>query len=256
MDNSTHGMSEKLVEYMDGKLTGAEKEYLERQLAADKNLQEELNSLKSAAEAVRLYGLQQKVSDIHGEMMHKMQPGIKKIKPNRKVLRYSIAVAASLILLIGGYMAYNFFTLSPDKVFASRYQSYELTNYRDGNTNETPVEKAYREKKYKEVLRIHDAGEDRSAKGEFLCGAAALEEEDNSKAIRCFKEVLDMNNKLSGQPVLNDEAEYYLSLSYIRNGDYDFALDLLNKIRNDVNHKYNKEITGKLLRQVKMLKWR
>ena len=105
------------------------------------------------------------------------------------------------------------------------------------------------------MLRIHDAGEDHSPKGEFLCGAAALEVKDNSKAIKCFKEVLDMNRR-SQQPVLNDESEFYLSLGYIRNGDYDFALALLNKIHDDVNHKYNKEVTGKLLRQVKMLKWR
>ena len=59
----------------------------------------------------------------------------------------------------------------------------------------TPVEKAYREKNYKEVLRIHDAGEDKTPKGEFLCGAAALEFNDNNKAIKCFKEVLDLNKQ-------------------------------------------------------------
>lgn len=255
MDNSIPDMSEKLVQYLDGELVGADKETLEQQLAADKDLQEELNRLRSATAAVKLYGSQQKVAGIHHEMMEEMQPGLKKIKSGRKILRYSIAVAASLILLIGGYMAYNFFTLSPDKVFASRYQAYELTSYRDANTTETPVERAYREKNYKEVLRIHDAGEDHSPKGEFLCGAAALEVKDNSKAIKCFKEVLDMNRR-SQQPVLNDESEFYLSLGYTRNGDYDFALALLNKIHDDVNHKYNKEVTGKLLRQVKMLKWR
>lgn len=255
MDNSTPGMSEKLVQYLDGGLMGAEKENLAQQLATDTALQAELNSLKSTSEAVKLYGLQQKVSGIHVQMMEEMQPSVKKINSARKIVRYSIAVAASLMLLVGSYMAYNFFTLSPDKVFASRYQSYELVTVRDGNANETPVEKAYREKNYQEVLRIHDAGEDHTPKGEFLCGAAALEVKDNSKAIKCFKEVLD-DNKLTQQLILNDEAEYYLSLSYIRNKDYDYALDLLNKIQDNPNHLYNEKVTGKLIRQVKMLKWR
>ena len=255
MDNSTPDMSEKLVLYLDGELAGVEKENLEQQLAADKVLQYELDSLKETREAVKLYGLQQKVSVIHHQMMKELQPRIKKIGSAGKMIRYSIAVAAGLLLLIGGYMAYNFFTLTPDKVFASRYQSYELVTLRDGDGNETPAEKAYREKNYKEVLRIHDAGEDGSPKGEFLCGSAALELKDNSKAIKCFKEVLDAN-KQSKKPVLNDEAEYYLSLGYIRNRDYDYALDIMNKIQDDAGHTYNKEITGKLIRQVKMLKWR
>ncbi len=255
MDNSTSDMAEKLVQYLDGELTGAEKENFEQQLSADIILQKQLDSLKSTAAGIQLYGLKNKVSGIHQQMMEEMQSPVRKINPTRKIVRYSMGVAASLVLLIGGYMAYNFFTLSPEKVFASSYHSYQLVTVRDGTTNETPVEKAYLEKNYKEVLRIHDAGEDHSAKAAFLCGAAALEVKDNSKAIKCFNEVLDAN-KQNLKPVLNDEAEYYLSLGYIRNKDYDYALPLLTKIQDDPNHTYNKKITDKLIRQVKMLKRR
>lgn len=255
MDNSTPDMSEKLVQYLDGELTGTEMENMSQQLAADKTIQDELDSLKSTSEAVRLYGLQKKVSGIHQQMMEEMPPLIKKINSTKKIIRYNIAVAASLVLIIGGYIAYNFFTLSPDKVFASNYQSYQLVTVRDGNTVETIAEKAYREKNYAEVIRIYDAGEDHTPKGEFLCGAAALELKENDKAIKCFKEVLDADQQ-TVQPVLKDEAEYYLALTYIRNKDYDKALVLMNKIQNDSNHLYNEKITGKLIRQVKMLKRR
>ena len=98
-------------------------------------------------------------------------------------------------------MAYNFFTLSSDKVFASNYQAYELVTVRDLNTDETAIERAYREKKYKEVMRIHDAGEDLTIKGEYLCGTAALELKENVKAIDCFKKVLEENKK-TGQSIL------------------------------------------------------
>ncbi len=255
MDNSTSDMSEKLVQYLDGELTGAEMESLSQHLDANKNLQDELDSLTSAREAIRLYGLQQKVSGIHQQMMDEMQSPVRKINSTKKIIRYSISVAASFLLIIGGYMAYNFYTLSPDKVFASRYQSYQLVTVRDGNTVETPAEKAYREKNYTEVIRIHDAGKDHTLMGEFLCGAAALELKANEKAIKCFKGVLDAG-KQTRQPVLKDETEYYLSLSYIRNKSYDNALELMNKIQDDPNHLYNEKITGKLLRQVKMLKWK
>jgi len=65
--------------------------------------------------------------------------------------------------------------------------------------------------------------------------------------------VLNANAK-SGETGLNDEAEYYLSLGYIRNGDEDAALALLKKIKADVNHTYHKQVTAKLIRQVKLLR--
>lgn len=47
MDNSTQGMSEKLVMYLDGEITGQEKADLEKQqLGVSPELQEELSSAK------------------------------------------------------------------------------------------------------------------------------------------------------------------------------------------------------------------
>ena len=254
MDNFTPNMSERLVQYLDGELTIAEKNTLEKQLASDKTLQEELDSLKSTRVAVRFYGLQQQVAAVHVGMMRDINQ-VKKINPIRRIVRYSIGVAASLLLLIGGYMAYNFFTVSRENVFASNYQTYELVTVRDGNTIETPVEKAYREKNYPEVLRIHDEKEDHTQKEEFLCGVAALGLKDKSKSIKCFEAVLGANRQTQ-QSILNDEAEYYLSLAFILNKDYDAALNLLNKILDNPDQVYREKITHKLLRQVKMLKRR
>lgn len=256
MDNSTHGMSEKLVQYLDGELSGAEKAAVEQLLATDPSAQAGYESLLQARAAIKHYALKQKVSTLHSDMMEELLPNVRRITPAKKIFRYSMAVAASLVLLIGAYLAYNFLTLSSDKVFSANYRTYELGNVRDGNEPQsTPVEKAFSEKNYQEVLRIHDAGEDHTPKGEFLCGIAALELREDAKAIKCFNEVLDANRQ-NGQLGLNDEAEYYLSLSYIRNKDYDFALPLLNKIKSDTEHKYNKEISSGLIRKVKLLKWR
>lgn len=260
MDNFTRGMSEKLVLYLDGELSGAEQTELEQQLATDSSLQDEFNRLKSTREAVRLYGMQQKVSGIHRQIMEELQSPVNKINPAKvgsagRFIRNSMAIAASLLLLIVGYMAYNFFTLSPDKIFNSKYQSYELGTVRSDSATETSVEKTYRAKEYTEVSRIYEAGEDKTQKGKFLAGISFLELNNAPKAIHCFNEMIAANKQASAS-VMNDEAEYYLALSYIRNRDYDFALVLLNKIHNDPGHLYHDKITGKLIRQVKMLKWR
>ena len=256
MDNSTHDMSEKLVQYLDGELAGADKESLEQLLASDKILKEELESLKATREAIKQFGLQQKVTGIHQQMMQEMQAPVRKINSSRRVFRYSMAVAASLILIIGGYLAYNFYTLSSNKIFSANYHSYELNTMRDGDSAQiAPMEKAYRDKKYKEVTIIAGQSVSLSVKETFLAAMSYVENKDNSRAIEQFKKLIAAN-EASRTMIMKDEAEYYLALTYIRNKDFDFALELLRKIKDDPRHTYYSKISGKLIRQVKMLKWR
>lgn len=255
MDNSTPGKSEDLVRYLDGELPGGEQKLLEQQLATDEQLKQEYDNLLLTREAIRYYGLQQKVNEVHQGMMPELMMKVQKASPVRRMIKYSIGIAASIILLVGGFLLFNFFTLSPEKVFSANYQVYEPGTQRDGTTAETPVEKAFREKNYQEIIRIHDAGEDHSQKGEFLCGIAALELKNNDKAVKCFNEVIDLNKQTTAD-ILNDDAEFYLSLSYIQDKDYDGALQLLNKIKTDPQHIYHEKVTNKLLRQVRMLKWK
>ncbi len=249
-------MSEKLVQYLDGELAGAEKEILQQQLSSDKNLQEELESLQSTREAVKMYGLQQKVAGIHSQMMQEMRSPVKKISSSRRILRYGIAVAASVILIVGGIIGYNFYNLSSNKVFAGNYHPYELNTMRDGDTARlSPVEKAYREKDYKKAVDIHEMYDPNPPKETFLIGMSFIELGKNAEAIEELKKVIARNeaNKTS---IFKEEAEYYLALTYIRNRDYDYALDLLRKIQEDPGHLYHEKVNRKLIRQVKMLKWR
>ncbi|MFN8289590.1 MAG: hypothetical protein U0U70_05005 [Chitinophagaceae bacterium] len=256
MDNATPGMAEQLVLYMDGALSAAEKQAVEERLGTDAAFRAEYESLLQARAAIKLYGLKQQVGAVHKQMMDEMTPAVRRINPARKTFRYAMAVAASLVILIGGYMAYNFFTLSPDKVYSAHYHSYTLVNERGADsTGLTAEEKAYAEKKYKEVVRLHDEAAAPSVKEEFLCGTASMELGDDTKAIRCFNRVLELNQQ-NNRKTLNDETEYYLALSYIRNKDYDFALPLLEKIRDDNAHTYHNEVTSRLVRKVRMLKWR
>jgi tetratricopeptide (TPR) repeat protein len=255
MDNFTPDMSERLVLYLDGKLSDSEKNTLEQQLAADKTLRGELESLQSTREAVKLYGLKQKVASIHGQMMEELKAPVKKISSIRRAIRYSVAVAASLLLIVGGYLAYNFFTLSPDKVFASNYRSYELVTVRDGGIEERSLlEEPYILKEYAKVVSIQF---DRpfTIKEFFLRAMSYSELADNAKAIEEYKKVI-AQNEAAKTNAFQLQAEYYLALCYIRNADYDFAIDLLNKIKDDPNHLYNEKVSRKLIRQVKMLKWR
>ena len=256
MDNSTHNMSEKLVQYLDGELYGTEKISLEEKISADQRLQDELDSLKATTEAVKMFGIQQKVSGIHQQMMKEMQTPVKKISSTRRIIRYSIAVAASVVLIVGSMIGYNFYNLSSGHVFASNYRSYELITLRDADiTQVTPVEKAYREKDYQKAVGLLSENSSNTVKDIFLAGMSYVELDNNAEAIEAFKKVIAQNDTAKTS-LFKDDAEYYLALTHIRNKDFDFALDMLRRIKENPEHLYQEKVTGKLIRQVKMLKWR
>lgn len=255
MDNSTHNMSEKLVQYLDGDMTGSEQNAMTMQLQADGELKGQYESLLVTREAVKLYGLKEQVAAVHRQVMEELKAPVRKISQARRVIRYSIAVAASVILVAAGIWGYNFYTLSSNKVFASNYSSYELGTIRGQQEQASAIEKAYRAKDYKQVTALYSSNAAAPVQDEFLAAMSFVEIQDNVKAIQAFKKV-QMDNEAAKTELFKDETDYYLALTYIRNGDYDFALDLLRKIRDDQQHTYHEKISAKLIRQVKLLKWR
>ena len=254
MDNFTLPGNEWLVRYFDGELEGAELAAAEQKIAADPALQEALESLKLAREAVRQYGLRSKVAAVHAEMTAKPVAKLHSISPVRKIFRYGMPLAATIVLAAGIFLAYYFFSLSSDRVYADNYHPFEMTTVR-GQDQESPVIDAYRNRNYQEVIRLRRAAGEDSPIPLFFSGVSYLHLNDTPAAIADLEQVLEKNRD-SRLPVFEDEAEYYLALAYIRNRDYDLALPLLEKMRDDEQHTYHGEITRKLIRDVKLLKWR
>ncbi len=249
-------MTEVLVRYLDGELTGSEEEDLERQLAVDPALQQEYENLRLSRESIRYYGLKEKVAGVHGQMMKELKTPVRKMSSAKKIIRYTIAVAASVVLLVGGFLAYQFYTLSSNKIFASNYQSYELGNLRDGNEQPlSAVEQAYQAKDYRQVVKLVKQSDSATVKETFLAAMSNEELANNPAAIIQYKKVI-AGSGTQGSNIIKDAAEYYLALAYLRNKDYDYALELLRKIKDDPSHLYHSKITGKLTLQLKMLKWR
>jgi tetratricopeptide (TPR) repeat protein len=261
MDNSTNPISEKLVQYLDNELAGIEKEKLQQQLASDNSLQQEFDNLQLARGAVKSYGLKQKISGIHTQMMEEMKSSINKNKSTAAVsisrrFRYMMAAAASIILIAGSILAYSFYSLSSDKVFTSNYMSYELSTVRGENEPAISLlEKAYQDKQYQKVIELQQPNAPLPIKETFLVAVAYLETGNNTSAIVNFKKVI-AENETAKTTILKDEAEYNLALTYIRNKDYKLAIELLNTIRNSPAHLYHEKASAKLIRQVKTLKMR
>jgi tetratricopeptide (TPR) repeat protein len=173
---------------------------------------------------------------------------------NRRFARYAVTVVAGLALLFLGVEGYNFYRLSPGRLFAEKYLTYKLPEITDKAAQQSKIEKAYREKNFSEVIRLN-AISVVYAKDIFLTGLAYLETEDESRAIGSFQVVLADTEK-DKTSALKDATEYYLALAYLKNRDFDQAIELMSSIHNNISHVYKDRFSMKFIRKVKRLKWR
>ena len=174
----------------------------------------------------------------------------KKISKLQRIVRYSVTAIASVLLIFVCIAVYNFYRLTPTRLFNEKYEAYDVTATKD--TIETSIRKAYREKKWADVINLN-ANSVLSIKDVFLTGMAFLETNDLSRAISSFQVVLaDVKN----EPELKDAAEYYLALAYLKNNDYDQSIELMNAIHDNSAHRYTKKFSRKYIDRVKRLKWR
>ncbi len=256
MDNSTQ-YDDEIMRYIDGEMAESEKIEFDKRLASDGSLKQAMDNLQLAKEAVRSFGLKERIGGVHLQIMKELKTEIpvKQISNVRRIIRYSVAVAASVLLIFVCIEGYNFYSLSSYKLFAESYTSYELTTTRgEIDSTESKIEKAYREKKYEEVIKLN-TNSVLSVKDVFLTGISYLETNDLSRAISNFQVVMaDVKDDKSA--VLKDAAEYYLALAYLKNNDYDQAIELMTAIHDNSSQLYKNKFSLKYINKVKRLKWR
>ena len=76
---------------------------------------------------------------------------------------------------------------------------------------------------------------------DFLAGMADLELKRYNDAIEHFEQVIAVNAQ-SGSDYFQDEAQYYLAISWLAKDKVNEALPILEKIRADKNHLYHDKV--------------
>lgn len=205
-----------------------------------------------AIEAIQFYGTREKVKAIHKEIRKEIIPSERtgRILPMRKIIRRSMVVAASALLIFIAIQGYHFYQLSPEALYRQSYIAYNVSATRGENIQVSQIEKFYAEKNYGSVTRLAKAETNLSDRERFLTGLSFLEMNDPGSAIVWFKTLNNQNNPYK------QDAEFYLSLAYLLNKDYDHAVPLMQNISNDTAHIYHDRFSKKFIRNVKMLKWK
>jgi tetratricopeptide (TPR) repeat protein len=241
-----------LMKYLDNEMPLSERQAFEKQLEENPVLKEQLDSLQLARKAVEYYGIHQEVSKVRMEFQRATgsQPQGKVVKM-RRPLRYILMAAASVIFIGLIAIGYLFYQLSPENVYNEGYVSYNLPVSRGSSTEPAnALEQAYQKKDFRQVTELANSGA-MSERDQLLAGLSFMQLNQFDQAIKQFRDVLTSQN-----PTYKPDAEYYLALSHLRMKQYDEALDIFKKIKADESHLYHKQVSSKMLREIRWLKWK
>ena len=204
----------------------------------DAEIAREWRYLNLAVDAVQEAGLYDQVGVVKSTWQTQQLAGTKPAGAvihsiYRKVLR-----AASVILIIsGGAALYKYTTTDAIGVYSKYYPSYSLNTSRSAGTEEA-IDQAYTHKNWAEVVALCNTSKEKNNKHYFLAGMADLELKKYDDAIAKFQHIIAAN-ALSGGDYFQDEAEFYLAMSWLGRGDANEAVPLLEKIKANKSHLYH-----------------
>ncbi len=260
-----------LIDHLDESRTGRSSASLQRLLAEDSEAAQEWSYLNLAVDALKETGLYEQVASVRESLKaeqttteqtttdqyadrytdqyiappaNRAIPQIPAAKSTggivRTINRYGLRAAAVMLILTGGSTVYKYVTTSSESLYSRYYASFGLNSSRGAGT-ETPIMQAYNNKDWKTVLSLAKATNKPDNQTEFLAGMADLELKNCDEAITHFEQVLAANAQ-AGTDYYQDDAEYYLAISWLACHKVNQAMPLLEKIKADTHHQYHEKV--------------
>lgn len=258
-------MNEKEIErtnlidrFLDGHLTEEEMSRFKKQLEEDAVLRAELENYEISREAIRNYGLRNELRSIRSSMLQNKRISESEVR-TVSIWQYGLRVAATILLIIVGFLAVQLATLSGEDLYKDKALPYPsgVNNTRSADEIMDPktkdIQQSYAYRNYKESIRQYESLSDPSDTAIFIAGNAYLQSNQPEKAIKAFQKVIDINDQ-QGTDVLKDDAAYYLALSYLRAEEYDQAFNRFRKIKSS-DSDYKQYVGNYFLIKLKMLDW-
>jgi tetratricopeptide (TPR) repeat protein len=258
-----------LIDQLDESRTGKQSASLQRLIAEDIEAAQEWSYLNLAVDALKETGLYEQVGSVRETLnaeqaaaeqqtvaddrytdqyiappANRAIPQIPAAKASggivRTINRYGLRAAAVMLILTGGSTVYKYVTTSSESLYGRYYSSFGLNTSRGAGT-ETPIMQAYNDKNWKTVLSLATATKKPDNQTEFLAGMANLELKQCDEAINHFEQVLAANAQ-AGTDFYQDDAEYYLAISWLACHKVNQAMPMLEKIKADTHHQYHEKV--------------
>jgi tetratricopeptide (TPR) repeat protein len=242
-----------LIDHLDEKLTGPSLDGLERLIAEDQEAAQEWYYLNLAVDAVKDHGLYEEISAIRESwkmeettesLYHVSAPQAPAAAASgaivRSFTRYGLRAAAIILVVMSSTTIYKYFSISSASLYDRYYSGYTLNTAR-GSGSEQPIEQAFNAKEWNTVISLAATAKEKDNQTEFLAGMASLEENRYDDAITHFEQVIAVNTH-AGTDIYQDEAEYYLAISWLADKKVNQAMPILEKIKADTHHQYHDKV--------------
>jgi hypothetical protein len=237
-----------LIDHLDSSLRGKGLPDMEQLIRNDRIVAEEWQYLRFAVDAVQEAGLFEQVGAVKKQWMAVQSTGTLQVSKTLRtdktkvigMYRNITRIAVCILVLAGGGSIYKYATTNSAALYQEYYSSYDLNTTRGAGTADS-MEQAYNNKNWAQVITLFNSSKEKTNQSFFLTGMANLELKNYADAIEKFKQVLAENTR-SGSDLFQDEAEYYLAMSYLANNEADLAMPLLDKIKADKDHIYHQVV--------------
>ena len=275
--------AQQIDRYLAGRLTTEEIRQLETALAQDSAWQQAYEDAKLTRSLAQAYGLRDDIRLIRTAMLRENTPEATlepmtgtpmtpptetvvrpseapksdaKVRPLSPVFGYAGRIAAGLALLLVGFFGFQYATLSGDDLYAERATVYQVAASRSSEeptaSPEDQLEQHYRAQRFAETTTAYEQLNTPSLMAMFLAGNAYLQQDEADQAIAAFQEIVRINGR-QGINRFEEDAQYYLALSYLKADRPDEALPLLEKINDNPQHSYHALVGDYYLWKVKFL---
>jgi hypothetical protein len=240
-----------LIDHLDETLRGRDNAYPGQMIPNDPEAGMEWNYLQLAVEAVREAGLYQQVSAAktawkagagtaaHSTTTDKATNPVENSKV-RNLYRYSVRAAAVILIITTSTAVYKYLSVSSTSLYDRYYGGYHMSTAR-GAGESGPMTDAYNAKDWTTVRQLASTAKNRTNQTDFLAGMACLEQRQYDEAIGHFEQIIAVNTH-AGTDLYQDEAEYYLAISWLAHRNVNEAMPLLEKIRADQQHKFHEKV--------------
>ena len=245
---------ELLDKYLDGDLSGKERNEVEQKVENDPNWKAGLELLTITRDAVRSRGLLQKVRGLHHEMIQEIkrppEAGVVKFRPS--IWQWTARIAASLLVLALVLGAYQFATVRSETLYQEKFVEYYLPVTRGMENHVAQIDSFYLSKDFTRVTLEFEANRDTQPRSLFLAAMSYAQLEQSEKALALLSDLKE-TNATQDEPYFAQEIDYYLALTFIKTHRYDRAITIFRKILDDPKHMYYHNVSTSDIWKLRLL---
>lgn len=247
---------ELIDQYLDRQLPAEQAQQLERMLRQDADLQRLFDSVVVAREAIRSSALRARISRLHGVYMSELEA---EDRPDNVIpmhrgqpFRWAYRAAASLLLGVMTYSAYQVTALDSGQYYGDKFIPYRLPVTRGNAVGTTPIDSLYLNGSYAAVTKQFATLVTKQPRDYFLTGMAYLQRHEFGPAIQTLT-ALRRYNAQNATSYFVQETDYYLALAYLGANRVEDAYALFKTIHDTPQHLYSKTVGDRDLLKLRIL---